>query len=153
MEKKMEGSEVTSKGQHNDEHSRGVACAISLLYAPSLLPTTFQTRQRRQFRDELFLFFDIKGLELSLFRPYWAITDSNGGRTQNPMAEEPRISGFISCATKATFLTLIPKNKNSNSFFDFRPISLCNSIYKMISKLLKFTKKFKTKNIIFLFIK
>ena len=36
----------------------------------------------------------------------------------------------------STFLALIPKEANPSSFDIFRPISLCNASYKIISKLL-----------------
>ena len=38
--------------------------------------------------------------------------------------------------TNSTFLALIPKDVNPSSFNRFRPISLCNSSYKITAKLL-----------------
>jgi len=36
----------------------------------------------------------------------------------------------------STFITLIPKESAPESLSDFRPISLCNFVYKMISKII-----------------
>lgn len=35
-----------------------------------------------------------------------------------------------------TFLCLIPKFKNTNQLKNFRPIGLCNTIYKVITKII-----------------
>ena len=35
-----------------------------------------------------------------------------------------------------TNIALVPKNKNPHKIIDFRPISLCNMVYKLISKTL-----------------
>ena len=35
-----------------------------------------------------------------------------------------------------TFIALVPKNSNSLNLLDYRPISLCNTIYKIFSKIL-----------------
>jgi hypothetical protein len=52
------------------------------------------------------------------------------------MVEDSRIKGKISKSLNSTFLVLIPKENNSISFNDYRPISLCNLIYKVISKVI-----------------
>jgi hypothetical protein len=52
------------------------------------------------------------------------------------MVEESRRLGSISGCINSTFLTLILKTNNPSTFEDFRPISLCNLCYKMISKII-----------------
>lgn len=42
---------------------------------------------------------------------------------------------FDPCVTE-TLLVLIPKGNNQSTFQDFRPISLCNVSYKLITKVL-----------------
>jgi hypothetical protein len=52
------------------------------------------------------------------------------------MIEESRKSGSITGSLNSTFLALIPKENNPTNFGDFRPISLCNLCYKLISKII-----------------
>ena len=52
------------------------------------------------------------------------------------MIEEVRTLRSFSESLNETFLTLIPKKELPVSFNDFRPISLCNLLYKLIAKLL-----------------
>jgi hypothetical protein len=52
------------------------------------------------------------------------------------MIEESRKNGYITGSLNSTFLAIIPKENKSTSFGDYRPISLCNLCYKMISKVI-----------------
>lgn len=49
------------------------------------------------------------------------------------MVEETRLTGIIPGSLNATFLTFIPKVNKPDTFAHFRPISLCNLVYKVIS--------------------
>jgi len=52
------------------------------------------------------------------------------------VVEDSRQSGRIPASINSTFIALIPKTDNPSSLDDFRPISLCNCIYKVISKII-----------------
>jgi hypothetical protein len=52
------------------------------------------------------------------------------------MVEESRRKGRVSGALNATFIALIPKSDKPDSFGGFRPISLCNLVYKIITKII-----------------
>eukprot|EP00253_Pinus_taeda_P018287 PITA_18287 len=52
------------------------------------------------------------------------------------VVEESRLKGVIYRPFNSTFIALIPKKDDPESFEDFRPISLCNCIYKIISKVI-----------------
>jgi hypothetical protein len=49
---------------------------------------------------------------------------------------ESRTSGQVLSALNATFLTLIPKEEHVTHPRQFKPISLCNVIYKIITKVI-----------------
>jgi hypothetical protein len=50
--------------------------------------------------------------------------------------EEIRTEGKLKLSINATFLALIPKSYYPSSFDDFRPIVLCNCLYKIHSKII-----------------
>eukprot|EP00253_Pinus_taeda_P025512 PITA_25512 len=52
------------------------------------------------------------------------------------VVEESKQKGVIYRPFNSTFIALIPKKDDLESFEDFRPISLCNCIYKIISKVI-----------------
>ena len=52
------------------------------------------------------------------------------------VVEESRKSGFIHAPINTTFIALIPKVDKPEEFDDFRMISLCNCLYKIILKVI-----------------
>lgn len=58
------------------------------------------------------------------------------GRDVMDAVQEFFSSGCLLQQWNTTILSLIPKKTNANRISDFRPISCCNTVYKVISKLL-----------------
>lgn len=52
------------------------------------------------------------------------------------VVEQIRILGFVPGDMNLTFLTIIPKSSDPEQFLDFRPIALCNVVYKITSKII-----------------
>jgi hypothetical protein len=71
-------------------------------------------------------------LHLDFFQACWSII----GKDLWEAVEEARTSQSVLRAFNATFLALIPKEKEANTTDKYRPISLCNVVYKIISKII-----------------
>jgi len=52
------------------------------------------------------------------------------------MVEETRRKGRANGAFNDTFLSLVPKSYKLESFGGYRPIALCNFVYKIITKII-----------------
>jgi hypothetical protein len=58
------------------------------------------------------------------------------GKDLLKVVEESRKSGYIHLPFNSTFISLIPNKDDPISMEDFRLISLCNCVYKVIEKII-----------------
>lgn len=72
------------------------------------------------------------GFPMFFFQMYWHIV----GRDVSSVVKELFGARIILKELNGTFIALIPKKMGADSMDLFRPISLCNSLYKIISKVL-----------------
>jgi hypothetical protein len=73
------------------------------------------------------------GFTIHFYRACWDIIKTDILTMIKDFQERAKVGG----STNSTFLALIPKEVNPSSFEQFRPISLCNTSYKILSKLLE----------------
>ena len=72
------------------------------------------------------------GLPAGFFQHHWEILEGEMSKNILTILN----SGIMPNSLNLTYITLIPKVKNPMRVSDFRPISLCNVLYKLISKVL-----------------
>ena len=58
------------------------------------------------------------------------------GNLITEVVEQTRITGHMPASYNSTFIALVPKSTVPSSFADYRPIALCNLIYKISSKII-----------------
>eukprot|EP00253_Pinus_taeda_P017777 PITA_17777 len=72
------------------------------------------------------------GFTVAFYRTHWEIIKKDFVRMVNNFFSKSKLGNNI----KSSHLALIPKDPNPQSFDRFRPISLCNVSYKIITKIL-----------------
>lgn len=72
------------------------------------------------------------GFVANLFHHYWEMLKFDVWE----LVEEPRRKQWVILVPNSTFLTLIPKEDNITTPSKYKPISLCNVTYKIISKVI-----------------
>ncbi|XP_042958008.1 uncharacterized protein LOC122293496 [Carya illinoinensis] len=72
------------------------------------------------------------GMSPLFYQKYWSVV----GKDVTESILHALNNGYFPSAINHTYVTLIPKRKNPELVSDYRPISLCNVIYKLISKIL-----------------
>jgi len=72
------------------------------------------------------------GFTAIFYQKCWVVIKGDLWRMVNCMNWKGKVKG----ATNSSFMSLIPKEKYPSTFNSFRPISLCNVSYKIITKIL-----------------
>ena len=72
------------------------------------------------------------GLHVGFYKRFWMITE----KSVEEVVKEVFERGCVPFYLNKTLITLIPKHSGADSLRSFRPISLCNIVYKVISKII-----------------
>eukprot|EP00253_Pinus_taeda_P008137 PITA_08137 len=72
------------------------------------------------------------GFPINFYRDHWQLIKKYLAKMLRGIQRKGKMGGF----TNSTFLALIPKENRPTSFSRFRPISLCNSSYKIFTKII-----------------
>ena len=72
------------------------------------------------------------GMSPIFYKLFWHIV----GKDVTEVVLNALNSGFVPDSLNTTFITLIPKIKDPKKVSNFRLISLCNVVYKLIAKVL-----------------
>uniref|UniRef100_A0A2N9H0H1 aminobutyraldehyde dehydrogenase n=1 Tax=Fagus sylvatica TaxID=28930 RepID=A0A2N9H0H1_FAGSY len=111
------------------------------LISPSITPEVneaiCQIPSHVEIKETIFGMYNLKapgldGLPALFYKKYWPIVgDSVISAMQNFFQ-----SGHMLKEVNSSFIVLIPKNNSPSTVNHFRPISLCNTVYKVIAKIL-----------------
>ncbi|PNX92520.1 ribonuclease H, partial [Trifolium pratense] len=116
-------------------------CSFDVAVVPKLDAEQVQTLLHHVSKEEVFIALNqmhpLKapgpdGFQGVFFRQYWHIL----GNDICDMVSEAFATGQFNPSLAETLICLIPKEDCPKHFKDFRPISLCNTLYKLITKIL-----------------
>ena len=94
---------------------------------------TLKEVQEAVFQIKEGTFPGLDGFTVNFFHNFWEMVEMDVWW----IVEKSRISGHILPTLNATYLTLIQKREGVDTPNKFRPISLCNVIYKIIAKVIE----------------
>ena len=72
------------------------------------------------------------GLHLGFFQQFWLLVGASIRDEVKQIFATSKMPEYLN----QTLITLVPKCNNLESFNNYHPISLCNTIYKLVSKIL-----------------
>nr|GEY75654.1 RNA-directed DNA polymerase, eukaryota, reverse transcriptase zinc-binding domain protein [Tanacetum cinerariifolium] len=99
---------------------RGVLVEVDWIDKPSIV------------KNEFLSHFVEHGFTFDFYRRYWKLIDQDVVN----VVSEFFSSGMFPLGCNSSFITLIPKTQDAKVIKDFRPISLIESVYKIIAKIL-----------------
>ena len=72
------------------------------------------------------------GHHVRFFQRFWLLVGELVKKEVNQIFSSPTMSKYLD----RTLITLIPKCSNPESLSNYRPISLCNTVYKVVTKMI-----------------
>ena len=119
------------------EHMEERLVAVEERVTGAMNETLLQPFNEQGIRTTLFQMGPLKamgpdGFNAGFFQKNWEIVGPEVCQTILSILN----NGDISTKLNSTFIALIPKTKNPLNVTEFRPINLCNVLYKMVSKVL-----------------
>ena len=72
------------------------------------------------------------GMHAGFFRRFWPIVGRSVIREVQKIFANRKVPEFLNC----THIALIPKNQGPETLGSYKPISLCNTVYKVVTKII-----------------
>lgn len=128
---------LSKESNINSEHQQNGLNVISELITEAQNQALMKIIQVEEVRKAVFSMAGDKALGSDgfpgfFYQTFWDIV----GNDVWAVAEESQSKASVAKELNCTLLALIPKVEHPTSFNDFRPISLCNTIYKVVAKVI-----------------
>ena len=72
------------------------------------------------------------GLQARFFQRFWLLVGESVKKEVNQIFSSPTMLNYLD----RTLITLIPKCRNPESLSNYQPISLCNTVYKVVTEMI-----------------
>ena len=72
------------------------------------------------------------GLQARFFQRFWLLVGESVKKEVNQIFSSPTMLNYLD----RTLITLIPKCRNPESLSNYQPISICNTVYKVVTKMI-----------------
>jgi len=128
---------LSDPGEDRDEAIRQITQHIPQLISPAVNKILMRTVELREVEEAVKQMAEgtapgPDGFTVTFFHKFWDMLKEEVLH----LVESSRKTRKVLPAFNATFLTLLPKSEGANHPSKFRPISLCNVIFKIITKVI-----------------